>query len=266
MEFIKKHYEKVVLGLVILGLAASAALLPFIISGKKDRLREFREKLTNPKVKELDPLDMTVQDVAWKRAQDIYVLDLTTKHNTFNPVLWQKGAKNEPIKITGANQDGVGLLELTTNTHELYLTISYEGPTANGYFVKVEKQNALKPPERVPHDATVDASGDKNSAYVLKELKGTKENPTELLVQAKDFGEFTVGPGKPFKKVDGYAADLRYKGEPARTFTDQRVGSRLVFGPNNQYRYKIVAINPTGVIVSAESNNKNTSISFNPSH
>jgi len=81
MEFIKKHYEKVVLGLVILGLAASAALLPFIISGKKERLRKFREDLTNPKVKELDPLDMTVQDVAWKRAQDIYVLDLTTKHN-----------------------------------------------------------------------------------------------------------------------------------------------------------------------------------------
>jgi hypothetical protein len=66
--------------------------------------------------------------------------------------------------------------------------------------------------------------------------------------------------------VDGYAADLRFKGEPARAFDNQRVGSLLLFGPNNQYRYKIVAITPTGVIVSAESNKKNTSIPFNPSH
>lgn len=266
MEFIKKHYEKVVLGLVILGLGASAALLPFIISDKKERLKKFRLDLTNPKVKELDPLDMVVQSNAWQRAQGIYVLDLTTKHNTFNPVLWQKDATGKPIKVTGANMDGVGLIEVTA-VRELYLSISYGTNTANGYFIKVEKQSALSPGARTPHDATVYREGDKNSAYIVKGLKGPADNPTELTIEAKDFNEpIVIAPGKPFKKVDGYAADLKYKGEPTRAFTDQRVGNTLVFGPGNQYHYKIVAITTNGVIVSAESNKKNTSIPFNPSH
>jgi hypothetical protein len=266
MEFIKKHYEKVVLGLVVLGLAAAAALLPFIIKTKKDKLEEYRNNLTKRKVEPLPPLDMTIQDLAWKRAQDIYVLDLTTKHNTFNPVLWRKDATGKPVKMTSADAGGLGAIEFT-DIHELYLIISYAEPTANGYFVKVEQQGALKPSERTPHSSTVVRGGGKNDAYVLKEVKGTPENPTELIVEAKDFSEpFSVGPGKPFKRLDGYAADLKYKAEPTNTFTDQRVGGKLAFGPANQYRYKIVAITTNSVVLSAESNNKNTSIPFNPSH
>jgi hypothetical protein len=266
MEFIKKHYEKVVLGLVVLGLAVSAALLPFIIKAKKDKLEEYRTNLTKRKVEPLPPLDMAIQDAAWKRAQDIYVLDLTTKHNTFNPVLWQKDATGKPIKMTSADAGGLGAIEVT-DIRELFMTISYDGPTANGYFVKVEQQGALKPSERAPHQSTVVRGGGKSDAYVLKEVKGTPENPTELIVEAKDFSEpISIGPGKPFKRVDGYAADLKYKAEPVHAFDNQRVGSKLAFGPANQYRYKIVAITTNSVVLSAESNNKNTPIPFNPSH
>ena len=52
MEFLKKNYEKVVLGVVLLGWTIAACLLPFIISAKRASLEEQRVS-TKPKVKEL---------------------------------------------------------------------------------------------------------------------------------------------------------------------------------------------------------------------
>ena len=40
MEFIKKNYEKMLLGLVLLGLAVAVALLPFKIASERENSRE----------------------------------------------------------------------------------------------------------------------------------------------------------------------------------------------------------------------------------
>ena len=37
MEFLKKHYEKVLLGVVLVGLTVGAASLPLMISGERQR-------------------------------------------------------------------------------------------------------------------------------------------------------------------------------------------------------------------------------------
>lgn len=266
MEFVKKHYEKVVLALVILVLLAAAALLPFIIKGKKDKLVEYSTALTTKPVKPLPALDTSVQEGALQRAQGIYLLDLTTKHNTFNPVKWLKDTYGKPVKVTGADVDGVGSIEIT-DIRELYMIITYDrADSTGGYYITVEKQGSLKKSERQKQGAFVVKGGSKSDAFTLVEAKGPPENPTELILQPKDSTEpISVTPAKPYKKVDGYTADLKYKVDN-RTFMDHRVGDRLTFGSGGQYRYKIVAINQTGVVLSAESNNKNTPISFNPSH
>lgn len=69
MEFLKKNYEKVLLGIVLLGATVCVALLPFIISGKRKALEEVRTTVLNRQVKELPPLSLARHDAAVARAQ-----------------------------------------------------------------------------------------------------------------------------------------------------------------------------------------------------
>ena len=45
MDFLKKHYEKVLLGVVLLGLAVAVAFLPFKIASEKQKLEDMRNRL-----------------------------------------------------------------------------------------------------------------------------------------------------------------------------------------------------------------------------
>jgi hypothetical protein len=77
-----------------------------------------------------------------------------------------------------------------------------------------------------------------------------------------DTGERAViGPDKPFQRVEGYSADLKYNLESGKSWHALRVGAPLSFGGE---QYKIVAMTQTNVQVLAESNKKKTTITFNP--
>src|SRR5437899_132976 len=106
MELIKKHYEKFLLGLVLLGLTIAVTLLPFIISAKREELTTAKELLTHPKINALPPADMALEEAALQRAQAIIKLDFTTKHNLLNPVTWQKTGEGRPVKIMSGNEMG----------------------------------------------------------------------------------------------------------------------------------------------------------------
>jgi len=60
MDFLKKHYEKLILGVVLIGLAVAVAVLPFFISSEKDKLNQMKANVLHPKVKPLTNLDLTV--------------------------------------------------------------------------------------------------------------------------------------------------------------------------------------------------------------
>jgi hypothetical protein len=64
---------------------------------------------------------------------------------------------------------------------------------------------------------------------------------------------------KPFRRVDGYMADLKYDPE-SKKWLNQRVGSSLKFGDDE---YNIVAINQNEVVLSAKSNQKKTTLTYN---
>jgi hypothetical protein len=65
---------------------------------------------------------------------------------------------------------------------------------------------------------------------------------------------------KPFRRVDGYSADLKYDPEK-KTWQGQRIGANLKFAGDD---YIIVAIDPGAVILSARSNQKKTTLTYNP--
>jgi hypothetical protein len=64
MDFLKKHYEKIILGVVLIGLAVAVAVLPFFISSEKDKLTQMKTAVLHPKVKPLTNLDLTLPEQA----------------------------------------------------------------------------------------------------------------------------------------------------------------------------------------------------------
>jgi|SRR5207249_4607016 len=98
MDFLKKHYEKIILGIVLVGLAAAVAFIPFKVASERKDLEEQRIILIQRNAKPLTNLDLTVPETALKRVATPLALDLATPHRLFNPMPWQKGASGQLIK------------------------------------------------------------------------------------------------------------------------------------------------------------------------
>jgi len=258
MEFLKKNYEKILLGLVLLGLAVALAFLPFIIKSERATLDEKNQRVTG-KPKPLPALDISREEAVLQRAETLLMLDFTTRHRLFNPVRWQKQPDGQLIKIQTGNETGVGALEVTA-INPLYLVITYRGPSANGYLIGVERQAAKRPSDRSATEAFLTKDG-KNKLLTFVGFKGPADKPTELDLTLNESGESVViGPDKPFSKVEGYSADLKYPPD-SKTWPARRDDDILPFAGD---RYKIIAITKSSVVVSADSNKKRTTIVFNP--
>lgn len=260
MEFLKNNYEKVLLAIVLLGGTIAACLLPVIISSKRTAL-ENMIVTTVPHVKELPKLDMTVEDASLQREQTAFALDFTTKHNLFNPVTWKKLADGRLLKEVTGNEEGPDAL-VVTNIRPLLLEIKFTGTNASGYSLSIERQAAAR--EDLRHRSSFISKEHNTDLLTLLQVNGPPDKPTQLIFEWNEAGDMkgdtiTVGPDKPFRKVEAYAADLKYPPDNNKIWTDRRVGSELTFA---NARYKIVAISPTNVVVLAESNNKKTTRPF----
>jgi len=261
MDLIKKHYEKILLGGVLLILVISAALLPVMISSERDSLKAKSDEIINLPTKPLEPLNFSTQQVVLQRVQAGMTLDLSSRHKAFNPVLWQKTPDGRPFKNASGEEAGPKALTVTKLT-PLYLTITLdsvhtgEGTSPTRYVIGVEREAATEVSKRrkKQYYATVD---NKNDAFQLRKVDGPADNPTALVLSLTDTGEeVTISKEKPFKRVDGYMVDLKYDLEK-KSWTNQRVNSLLRFGDGE---YIIVAIAKNEVVVLAKSNQKKTPI------
>ncbi|HEX3798833.1 MAG TPA: hypothetical protein VH413_09040 [Verrucomicrobiae bacterium] len=258
MEFIKKNYEKVILGFVLLILTAATCGLPIFISNKRAALEAARTN-RKPNPKPLAAADMTLEDEALQREQTPLHLDYTTKHNIFNPVVWKRNPDGTVHKYITGNEEGIGALEVV-NIKPLYLELSYGSPSANGYFINIERQGALRSDKR--HTQSLVSKDSPGELISLHNVVGPPDHPTQLELEWKETSEpITLSTDKPFRKVESYSADLKYPPEN-KSWNDQRVGSRPLFFANGSYN--IVAITESNVVVLAESNKKKTTITLHP--
>ncbi|HVU07101.1 MAG TPA: hypothetical protein VHG89_01005 [Verrucomicrobiae bacterium] len=260
MDFLKKHYEKILLGIVLLGLVAFAALLPAMIARDHDALEEKHIGIIKRPVKPLPPLDLASESNAIQRVQSPYNLDFETTNRLFNPVQWQRMVNGDLIKLHTGNE--VNLVTVTQIT-PLYLILTLDSVQTNEfgarYIISVERQAAPTPSLRARRQH-YSSKGDKNETYTIRDVKGPVDDPTQLVLTLADTGEEAVlSKDKPFRRVDGYMADLKYDPEAKKWFS-QRVGAVLKFGNDS---YNIVAINQNEVVLSALSNQKKTTLPYN---
>ena len=259
MEFLKKHYEKVLLGVVLLGLTIAVAMLPVFINMERQKLAEVANKKLRGKVEPLPPLDLAPQEASLTRMQTAVHYEFAHQHNLFNPVLWEKSADGHPVKATG-RELGPDAVQVT-NIKPLYLQLTFNSVSGKSYLVGVENEAAKDPGKR--HTEKLATKDVKNDLFTLTDVKGAPESPSELDITLNETGEsISIGPTNSFRRIGGYAADIKYPPEN-RTWTGRRVGDTLNF---NNSQYNIVAITQTNVVLSARQNEKKTTITFNPSN
>ncbi len=269
MDFLKKHYEKVVLGVVLLGLATGAVFLILMIPAERRALQEKSDEIIKRPAKPLADLDLTKAKALVARAAAGNCIDLTTTNKVFNSMPWQRRADGSLLKIELGNEVGPGAV-VVTDISPLYTVVSFASAVSSDsgvrYDIAVEKQAAAKSSQRTPKH-TYATLNNKTDTFVIREVKGPAENPTELVLEFTDTGDqFSIAKDKPFKRVDGFMADFKYPPDN-KTWKDQRVGAGGPGTPAIQIAgesYIVVAISKNEVVLSAKSNNKKTPRPFLP--
>jgi hypothetical protein len=265
MSFIKKNYEKILLGAVLLGLVVSLLLLPVMIQHDKDALERTVSGIIQTKPKPLPALDMSDETNMLNRVQSQYMLDLETTNRVFNTMQWQRAANGQIFKIVNGSEIGPRALKVTNITPLNYVLRLESFEPANQlnparYQVSIERQGAANPMQRRPRKHFL-SLGEKEESLSLLSVGGAPNDP-QLTILILGTGEkVTVTMSKPFQEVEGYEADLTYPPE-GKKWNAQREGANLKFYNNNEYN--IVVIDQNEVVVSAESNQKRTTVSYSP--
>jgi hypothetical protein len=255
MQFLKTHYEKILLSLVLLGLAGAAVWLPFAIDQAKKDLAVLTNAL--PPKKDLKPIDLVTNMAMLEKFKNPVLLEMGAPHLVFNPVIWKQNTVDGRLtKIESSNPADV--LKITKTT-PLNLIIALEKVSVTGtnigYMFAVTNQAIRKFPAM--KESFYTKPRDKNKYFTLKGIQGAPENPDSLLLELNDGKQqITVGKAKPFELLQGFAADLVYPIEN-KPFVDVRVGNSLTFGGD---KYKVIAISSNEVRVQADSNDKQTTI------
>ena len=276
MQFLKNHYEKVLLSVVLLILVGAAVVLTIQVNqehGKLATIEAGLQQTTNVPV-QFRPLEPYLATVA--KATNPPAIDFSGQHLLFNPVRWVLQPDGKIIKVDSDNKLGIGAIEIT-NIKVLNYTISFDkvsgSPESPRYQLGVERQGAADARDRRKKSFFVSAGGkstqfvygETNVTATVKEVKGTPAEPTDLVLELSINGEdgqpktITAGPNHPYTEVMAHTVDLKYPPEN-KTFLNQRVGGEaLQLGMES---YKIIAITEKQVTFESVRNQKRTVIKY----
>ena len=148
MQFIKKNYEKILLGIVLLGLVAVAVFLLMVVTNEKQKLADFTNGLIIRNPPALKAPDLGESEVALKRSGKpvLYVFS-DNSHKLLNPVRWQKAPDRPPFKNPSGSE--IEKVEVTKSV-PLYLNITYSPESTSvsdsgvRYTIGIEQQSAIR--------------------------------------------------------------------------------------------------------------------------
>lgn len=261
MEFLKQHYEKVVLGVVLLALAGVAIWLPMKIKSDQDEVKAIVDQYkAEPSRKAVDPVDLAKVEQIREQTKTPPQADFSGKHNLFNSVRWIKTPEGTLEKV---DEDTIGARRVVIDAIKpLQFTVEFEqlAGTGAGYNFRVTDESADRAADRRPKRVYSSMQAQKNDAFTLLSVNGPENDPLTFDIKINDTEEvIVVSKTKPYTATNGYAADLSYALEK-KTWKDARVKQPLVFANDTNI---VVDINPSEVILRAVSNEKTTTIPFN---
>jgi hypothetical protein len=246
MQFLKKHYEKIILSAVLLGLGATAVWF----YGAVKEANSQALPVANEKAHRLTPLDLTAQKAALSNISKPPPLELTGPHNLFNPVTWKMGRDGVLYHVI---LEGPAALQVT-NISPLYYMITYDRPGLGSF-----KFTTTTAAGRYTTGFSRVGEKDPTKNYILTGTNVAADGSLIMSLKILDNGEdVTVTTAKPYKRVDGYQADLLYPPDTA-VFTNKHVNDPLTLSGEP---YKIIAITNNAVTVQNTRNTQQTTIQW----
>ena len=260
LKFFKKHYEKVLLSVVLGVLAIATIFLLMRVSAEREALDQVLSMDPARGSRPLPTIDLSTNEVVLGRLRRPEPTRLIESHNLFNPVTWKRQPDGNIIALVMGDEIGAAALEIVRSS-PLMLRVSYEGSvllgTATSHRFRVVREAHREARKRSPVTLTVARVGDRNEVFVLREIRPAASEPSEFVLEMLDEKKtITVSKDAPYEDVDGYMVDLRYPPEK-QAFPNRRVGDRLTFAGDT---HTIVAIEAASVTVEALSNRKRTTI------
>ena len=249
MEFLKKHYEKLILSVVLLGLAVVAATLPMQVNKERESEENRKNSLIGAPVTKFPPVDLSTNVAILEKVKKPIKFDIAGKHNLFNPLPWVEKPNGELVKIQGGNM-GISALRVTAiNPLHMTMTLDEVIPTTGAggtneykYQVTLIREGAASGAKQVRAlTPNMPAAG----FGTLREVKGPVENPTALVMELPDRTRVTVSKEQPYSRIIGYAADLVCDLPPVNKKM-AKLGDPIVIGPDV---YNISSVSTTNVVL-----------------
>ena len=145
MDFIKKHYEKILLSVVLLGLVGALVFMALIIPSEQQKVRTITSSIIGGRVVALTNLDLTRQSNVTVQLQSHYRLDFEATNRLFNPVEWVRTPDGRLKKATGITPQAA----VVTSIKPLYTALTLDSVETNElgarYVIGVERQAAANP-------------------------------------------------------------------------------------------------------------------------
>lgn len=259
---LKRHYEKVILALALVGLIGAVVYLNEMKSAENEKIENYNRGITKRKSKPIQTVDASALTTALMHATNPAAINLSPPHNLLNPVKWQRLRDGSLLKVETGREIGPNAAEVAKIT-PLQLIITLDGQSGSGVNMSVMPETNRFVRSKLQSFITTNTPSERihrTRFFTLRDLKITPEGPVVEIELADAAGtNVTVTPAKRFARVDGYRADLVYPPEK-KNFTDRRVGDVLTL---NSEDYIIVAITTNEVVVSARSNDRRTTIRNN---
>ncbi len=260
---LKRHYEKALLALALLGFVGAVVYLNKMNSTENEKIADYDKDIGRRKPKPVQSADLTALTAALSQATNPASLNFSPPHNLFNPVKWQRRPDGSLLKVETGREIGPNALEIA-KLSPLSLIITMEQPAGTGFNMGVTQEghtNALMRRKYVSYLSTNSATDRVHSTRVFKLIDFNRTaQPPEAAIELADGTRVTVSADKPFKRIMGYKVDLNYPPEPKMRLIDKRVGDVLTLAGED---YIIVAITENELVVSARSNDRRTTIRNN---
>ncbi len=263
MQFLKNHYEKLILSLVLIGLAAAAVVLMMKVGGIKDDLEKVSLTRSSGSGTPLQPLERDTLSAKLELAKNPLAVDLGHPNLVFNPVVWKKTASDSVFPDRDGKSTGEGAVEVTsivaknliielvrvTGTEE---RPRYEfGITAEG---APERKNQRQKKKGVYAGDTGEyrnyPESGTNFVFTLKEVQGAALEPTSLILEVE--GEempVVITPDEPFKKVMLHVANMVHR-QTREQYVQKTKGDSIVIEGEV---FNIIAVSATQVVIESAS-------------
>lgn len=239
MQFLKRHYEKIILSAVLAGLGAAAFWLFEAVTEVKKQISTTSAALP---AKPWAGADLTTLRNALNSLKDVPPFSLSSEHNLFNPVTWKISPDGRLFKQL---KEGPSALAVTGIRPLLY-TIRYDNQAGLGFYLIAKHamgkefrwfaEKGDKGPKTRPFPCVIVGTND------------ASQTPAKLQVLIPETGETNlVTATQPYQRVEGYETDMKYSGsDSTNVFTRMHAGDSLKLSGES---YKIIAITTNAVTV-----------------